>query len=81
MSINDRPTQTAVRPCPFCGGDSTIQGLGYCGPAVCYDVRVECDDCGARTADLIVDQSIGNVAEQEADISAEVVSAWNRRVA
>lgn len=73
--------ETAIRPCPFCGGASALHGLGYCGPADCYDIFVECDDCGAQSATLIVDQSIGNVAEQEAFVSAEAVSSWNRRAA
>lgn len=73
-------SQTAILPCPFCGGASALHGLGYCGPADCYDVKVECDDCGAQSATLIVDQSLPNVAEQERYIAAEAVSAWNRRV-
>lgn len=72
-------TETAISRCPFCGGAAALNGLGYCGPADCYDVQVECDDCGARSATLIVDQSLPNVAEQERDIAAEAVSAWNRR--
>jgi Lar family restriction alleviation protein len=72
-------TDTPLLPCPFCGGEAHLSGLGYCGPANCYDVTVVCDGCDAQTAALIVDQSRNDVKEQETAVSAEAAAAWNRR--
>lgn len=73
--------ETTLLPCPFCGSDAHLSGLGYCGPADCYDVQVVCDRCDAQTATLIVDQSLPDVAAQEAQVSAKAAASWNRRVA
>lgn len=50
-------------PCPFCGGKATITTVPTAGTPLYY---VECDKCGARTADW--------------SVQAGRVAAWNKRV-
>lgn len=80
---NQKPetTATALKPCPFCGGAASLDDLGYCGPADCYDVVVVCDECDARGTTLFVDQHQPGAREFEAEVAAEAVAAWNKRSA
>lgn len=68
-----------LKPCPFCGGQARVSGLGYSGPADCYDVKVICDGCDAQTASFIVDQHSSDVGAIEAEVAAQAAAAWNRR--
>lgn len=63
-------------PCPFCGGAAMLTGLGYDGPADCYDVYVQCSICDSEGQSRLVDKSAG---WDEADSVSEAIAAWNRR--
>lgn len=47
-------------PCSVCGGEARLNRDGYS-----LDLRVRCDECGARTEDFETDK--------------EAIAAWNRR--
>lgn len=47
-------------PCSVCGGEARLSSDGYS-----LDLRVRCDECGARTEDFETDK--------------EAIAAWNRR--
>ena len=71
--------ETTLKPCPFCGSEAHISGLGYRGAADCYDVKVICDMCNAQTGALTVDQYSLDVVATEGQAAAEVAAFWNRR--
>ena len=59
-----------LKPCPFCGGDAEMEikygDYGYTP----HIYSVKCKRCNAK---------IGKVSNNYADLSDDVVNAWNRR--
>jgi Lar family restriction alleviation protein len=66
----------SLKPCPFCGGEAVMRGLGYAGPENCYDVYVNCSDCDATGGLVVVDLSEG---EDESDAIEQAADVWNVR--
>ena len=70
--MTDNGKHTALKPCPFCGGEAKLRETvehypaDAEGPAGSYSAwfNVECDDCGIK------------VGEEYRD---EAIAAWNRR--
>ena len=62
-----------LKPCPFCGGKSTIkQGSLHDGCCITYWARVECSYCGA------VGREVKEYALRD-EVKEWATEVWNRR--
>lgn len=65
-----------LKPCPHCGGEAHLQGVGYVGPADVYDVYVECSACYARGETMDVDLTENGDEDGAAE---DAIRTWNTR--
>ena len=57
---------TDLRPCPFCGGEPTLNRCDFCGELV-FTIYCDNDDCREVAA------------TDDYETEAEAAAAWNRR--
>ena len=65
-----------LKPCPFCGGQASIQ-ISRCLDGMChYKVKyVQCKDCEVKTQERVCDGYYGGQCTDE-----EIARIWNERV-
>lgn len=69
MPASPETTATALKPCPFCGGEAESRYCTGLGWDVC------CCNCGNKT------RWVDRPGKSDAEDDAVGVAAWNRRAA
>jgi len=70
--------QSELKPCAHCGGEARLWPVIMPFDADCDSITVQCTECNAIGADVLVDQDVHSHSDL-ADLEAEAIAAWNTR--